>query len=203
MKKKLIITLLLSFNVVVRAQITIEGLAGNNYAHYISYTDKNLDSAKKWNYFNLNRFTVNYKNNALNTVSIEGQLTYQFKPWIGLSTGAGFYGEFFIPTLGLSLSYANDREDFFIQLYPTIGFFEKQIGPSVLGIIGYVPKLSKNWGISSQIIFSVDPSEISQIVRIGMDYKNKLQFGLGLDVINRVNTTNLNTNTGFFLRFNL
>jgi hypothetical protein len=203
MKKKLIITLLLSFNVVVRAQITIEGLVGNNYAHYISYTDKNLDSAKKWNYFNLNRFTVNYKNNALNTVSIEGQLTYQFKPWIGLSTGAGFYGEFFIPTLGLSLSYANDREDFFIQLYPTIGFFEKQIGPSVLGIIGYVPKLSKNWGISSQIIFSVDPSEISQIVRIGMDYKNKLQFGLGLDVINRVNTTNLNTNTGLFLRFNL
>jgi hypothetical protein len=187
----------------VRAQITIEGLGGNKYAHYISYTDKDLDSAKKWNYFNLNRFTVNYKNNALNTLSIEGQLTYQFKSWIGLATGGGFYDGFFIPTLGLSLSYSNEREDFFVQLYPTIGFFEKQIGPSLLGIIGYVPKLSKNWGISSQIIFSIDPSEVSQIVRFGLDYKYMMQFGLGIDMYQRLNTTTFNTNTGLFLRFNL
>lgn len=203
MKNILFAAIFLSLNTLIRAQLTIEALAGNKYAHYISYTDKDLDSAAKWNYFNLNRFTVNYNNKALNTVSIEGQLTYQFKPWIGISTGGGFYGEFFIPTLGLSLSYANVREDFFIQLYPTIGFFEKQIGPSVLGIIGYVPKLSKNWGISSQIIFSVDPSEISQIARIGLDYKNKLQFGLGIDVIQRLNTSKLNTNAGLFLRFNV
>jgi hypothetical protein len=203
MKNILFATIFLSLNTLIRAQLTIEALAGNKYAHYISYTDKDLDSAAKWNYFNLNRFTVNYNNKALNTVSIEGQLTYQFKPWIGISTGGGFYGEFFIPTLGLSLSYANVREDFFIQLYPTIGFFEKQIGPSVLGIIGYVPKLSLNWGISSQIIFSVDPSEISQIARIGLDYKNKLQFGLGIDVIQRLNTSKLNTNAGLFLRFNV
>ena len=203
MKNILFATIFLSLNTLIRAQLTIEALAGNKYAHYISYTDKDLDSAAKWNYFNLNRFTVNYNNKALNTVSIEGQLTYQFKPWIGISSGGGFYGEFFIPTLGLSLSYANVHEDFFIQLYPTIGFFEKQIGPSVLGIIGYVPKLSKNWGISSQIIFSVDPSEISQIVRIGLDYKTKLQFGLGIDVIQRLNTSKLNTNAGLFLRFNV
>ena len=203
MNNFLLVTLMLSLNILVRGQITMEGLAGNHYAHYISYTDKDIDSTAKWNYFNLNRFTVNYNNNALNTVSIEGQLTYQFKPWIGLSTGGGFYGGFFIPTLGLSLSYANEREDFFIQLYPTIGFFEKQIGPSVLGFIGYVPKLSTNWGLSSQIIFSVDPSEVSQIVRFGLDYKYIIQFGLGLDMFQRFNTSTLNTNTGIFLRFNL
>ena len=203
MKNFILVILLLSSNMLVRAQITIEGLGGNKYAHYISYTDKDLDSAKKWNYFNLNRFTVNYKNNALNTLSIEGQLTYQFKSWIGLATGGGFYDGFFIPTLGLSLSYSNEREYFFIQLYPTIGFFEKQIGPSLLGIIGYVPKLSKNWGISSQIIFSIDPSEVSQIVRFGLDYKYMMQFGLGIDMYQRLNTTTFNTNTGLFLRFNL
>ena len=80
---------------------------------------------------------------------------------------------------------------------------EKQIGPSVLGFIGYVPKLSTNWGLSSQIIFSVDPSEVSQIVRFGLDYKYIIQFGLGLDMFQRFNTSTLNTNTGIFLRFNL
>jgi len=202
MKKYLLVILLLSLNMLVRAQITIEGLAGNKYAHYISYTEKDLDSAKKWNYFNLNRFTVNYKNNAVNTVSIEGQLTYQFKPWIGLAAGGGFYGGFFIPTIGLSLAYSNESEDFFVQLYPTIGFFEKQFGPSVLGIIGYVPKLSKNWGISSQIIFSIDPIESAQIIRIGANYLNYIQFGLGLDTQQMFQTKQLNLNIGPFIRFN-
>jgi len=74
----------------IRAQIVLDALVGNKQAHYINYIDKDLDSAAKWNFFNLNRFTVNYNNKALNTVSIEGQLTYQFKPWLGLSVGGGF-----------------------------------------------------------------------------------------------------------------
>ena len=138
----------------IRAQIVLEALAGNKEAHYINYIDKNLDSSAKWNFFNLNRFTVNYKDKALNTVSIEGQLTYQFKPWLGVSAGGGFYGNLFVPTIGLSLSYINKKEDFFLQMYPTIGFAEGQVAPSILGLIGYAPKFSKSWGLSSQIIFS-------------------------------------------------
>ncbi|MBU3664112.1 MAG: hypothetical protein FGM41_13090, partial [Bacteroidetes bacterium] len=111
----------------IRAQIALEALAGNKQAHYINYIDKDLDSSAKWNFFNLNRFTVDYKDKALNNVSIEGQLTYQFRPWIGLSAGGGFYGELFVPTIGLSLAYMNKKEDFFIQMYPTIGFAEGQV----------------------------------------------------------------------------
>jgi hypothetical protein len=113
-------TIFLMVSLSIRAQIVLEALAGNKQAHYINYFDKDLDSTAKWNFFNLNRFTVNYKDKALNTVSIEGQLTYQFKPWIGVSAGGGFYGELFVPSIGLSLSYLNKKEDFFIQMYPTI-----------------------------------------------------------------------------------
>jgi len=186
----------------MRAQIVLDALVGNKQAHYINYIDKDLDSATKWNFFNLNRFTVNYNNKALNTVSIEGQLTYQFKPWLGLSVGGGFYGELFVPTIGLSLSYINKKEDFFIQMYPTIGIAAGQIVPSVLGLIAYIPKFNKSWGLSTQIIFSVDPNEASQIVRIGANYTDKVQFGVGTDVLQNFQTKNINFNLGPFIRFN-
>jgi hypothetical protein len=202
MRTFLLMTIFLMVSVSTRAQIALEALAGNQQAHYINYIDKDLDSTAKWNIFNLNRFTVNYKDKVLNTVSIEGQLTYQFKPWIGVSAGGGFYGELFVPTIGLSLSYMNKKEDFFIQMYPTIGFAEGQVAPSVLGIIGYSPKFSKNWGLSSQIIFSADPVEASQIIRIGANYKDKVQFGIGIDMLQNFETKNLNYNLGPFIRFN-
>ncbi|MCS6283705.1 MAG: hypothetical protein HUM72_24595 [Dolichospermum sp.] len=202
MRTLLFITIFLMLSVNIRAQIVLDALAGNKQAHYINYIDKDLDSTAKWNFFNLNRFTVNYKDKALNTVSIEGQLTYQFMPWIGLSAGGGFYGELFVPTIGLSLSYMNKKEDFFIQMYPTIGFVEGQVAPSILGIIGYTPKFSKSWGLSSQIIFSADPVESSQIIRIGANYKDKVQFGMGIDMLQNFETNNLNYNLGPFIRFN-
>ena len=96
----------------------------------------------------------------------------------------------------------NKKEDFFIQMYPTIGYVERQVAPSVLGLIGYIPKLSENWGLSSQIIFSIDPIEAAQIVRIGADYKEKIQFGIGIDMLQNFETKNLNYNLGPFIRFN-
>jgi hypothetical protein len=195
-------TLFLMVSLSIRAQIIIETLAGNKQAHYINYIDKDLDSSGKWNFFNLNRFTVNYKDKTLNTVSIEGQLSYQLKPWLGLSAGGGFYGELFVPAIGLSLSYMNKKEDFFIQFYPIIVYVEKQFALSLLGIIGYIPKFNKNWGLSSQIIFSVDPIEATQIVRIGADYKGKIQFGIGLDMTQNFDTRDLNFNIGPFVRYN-
>ena len=201
MRKFFLMTIFLMVCLSIRAQYVLEVLAGNQQAHYINYFDKDLDSTAKWNFFNLNRFTVNYKDKALNNVSIEGQLTYQFKPWVGLSAGGGFYGELFVPTIGLSLSYMNKKEDFFIQIYPTIGFAEGQVAPSVLGIIGYSPKFSKSWGLSSQIIFSADPVEASQIIRMGANYKDMVQFGIGIDMLQNFETKNSNYNFGPFIRF--
>jgi hypothetical protein len=202
MRKFFLMTIFLMVCLSIRAQNVLEVLAGNQQAHYINYFDKDLDSTAKWNFFNLNRFTVYYKDKALNNVSIEGQLTYQFKPWVGLSAGGGFYGELFVPTIGLSLSYMNKKEDFYIQIYPTIGFAEGQVAPSVLGIIGYSPKFSKSWGLSSQIIFSADPVEASQIIRMGANYKDMVQFGIGIDMLQNFETKNSNYNFGPFIRFN-
>lgn len=202
MKKSILVAIFIMATTHTYAQIAVETLAGNKQSHYINYLDKTIDSSAKWNFFNLNRFTVDYKDKALNTVSIEGQITYQFKPWVGISVGGGFYGELFVPTIGLSLSYMNKKEDFFIQMYPTIGIAEEQFAPSVLGLIGYAPKFNKSWGLSSQVIFSADPIETSQIVRIGANYKDRIQFGAGGDMVQNFQNKHLNFNFGPFIRFN-
>lgn len=96
----------------------------------------------------------------------------------------------------------NKKQDFFIQLYPTMVFVERQVAPSVLGLVGYTPKFNKTWGLSSQIIFSADPIEAAQIIRIGADYKEKFQFGIGVDMTQSFESKNLNFNLGPFVRFN-
>ena len=67
MKKSILIAILLLATHQLYAQMMLETLAGNEQAHYINYFDKDLDSSGKWNFFNLNRFTVNYKDKTLNT----------------------------------------------------------------------------------------------------------------------------------------
>ena len=61
MRTFFLMTIFLMVSLSIRAQIVLEALAGNKQAHYINYFDKDLDSLAKWNFFNLNRFTVNYK----------------------------------------------------------------------------------------------------------------------------------------------
>jgi hypothetical protein len=51
-------------------------------------------------------------------------------------------------------------------------------------------------GPPSQIIFSVDPIEASQIVRMGGNYKDMVQFGIGIDMLQNFQTPNLNLNLG-------
>jgi hypothetical protein len=58
------------------------------------------------------------------------------------------------------------------------------------------------WWLSSQIIFSADPIDVAQIVRAGANYKNKLQFGLWVDMLQNFETKNLIFNLGPFIRFN-
>ena len=85
-------------------------------------------------------------------------------------------------------------------MYPTIGIAQRQLVPSVLGLVAYLPKFSKSWGLSSQVIFSVDPIESSQIVRLGVSYNDKVQFGIGLDMLQNFQTKKSNFNLGPFIR---
>jgi hypothetical protein len=202
MRPLFLIAFVLVLSTNIRAQIILELLAGNRHVHYISYVQKDLDSTGKWNFFNLNRFTFNYKDNSRNTVAIEVQISYKFKRWLGLSTGGAFFGELFVPNIGLSLSLRNKKENLFLQMYPTLGITRRQLIPSVLGIFVYTSAIRKRLGLTSEIIFYSDPFKASQILRISVDYNAKIKLGIGADFSQNLETKNFTTSIGPFCRFN-
>jgi hypothetical protein len=204
------------------AQIPVETLVGNKQTHCISYWQKDIDSSGKFNYFSLSRFAIDREDKAFNNFAIEGQLTYQVKNWLGLSFGGGYAGNDFVPNVGLSLRYANKKGDFYIQSFPTVNL-DKTKSFNFFGIIGYTPKLSKNFGLFSQLIFltnlQLDKTQVmpnreilglftghnqsTQLLRIGIDYKEKFQVGFGADFNQFYKNQGDFSNLGVFIRMNL
>jgi len=202
MKNLFLVTILQMVTMVAHAQISNEILVGHKQVQYLSYWQKDIDSIGKFNFFNINRFAIDYNDKLLNNFSTEGQVTYLLKDWIGIAVGGGFDGEHFMPTLGLNLSYTNRKRDFFIEGYPTI-VITKPIAPGIFALIGYNPMFNKKWGFSSQLIFSLDEIQSSQLLRVGLNFKDNIQFGIGADMHQFQQSEANFYNLGFFVRINL
>lgn len=203
-------------------QIPVEVLVGHKQTQFVSYWQKDLDNAKKFNFFSYTSFAIDHKNDAYNNFSIDNQLSYSIKNWIGISVGGGYAGMNFVPSVGLNLSYSNAKGDFFIESYPTLQF-DKLKSFSLFGIAGYSPKFNEKWGLFSQLIFSanlqidktpMNPTrdvlglfaahqQSTQLIRVGLDYKEKYQFGFGTDFMQSPQGGGNFENLGVFFRANL
>lgn len=184
------------------AQISNELLVGNRQIHYISYWQKDIDSLGKYNFFNLNRFAKDFKDKSYSNLSTDAQISYRIKKWFGVAVGAGYNGETILPTLGLSLSLRNKKGDFFLEAYPTV-VIAKQVAPSIFALVGYNPKIKPKWGLSSQLIFAFNGISTSQLVRLGINLKDKLHLGMGADISYFYDNQPILYNLGTFIRLNL
>ncbi len=184
------------------AQISNELLVGNRQAHYISYWQKDIDKLGKYNLFNLNRFVRDFKDVSYSNLSMDIQVSCRMNKWFGISTGAGYNGEIILPNIGFSLSFRNKKEDFFIEAFPTVGI-TKQITPSIFAIVGYNPKIKHKWGLSNQLIFTLNVISSSQLIRLGLNFKDKFQFGIGADINYFYENKPSIYNFGAFIRLNL
>jgi len=204
------------------AQIPFEVMAGNKQTLYFAYIQKDVDSIGRWNIFSQGLYAVNYKDTAQNAISIDNQLTYQLNNWLGISIGGTFDGLQFNPTLGLSLGYLNEKGDFSITAFPMLQL-AKPMALDVFGLINYSPQFNKKWGLFSQFIIGTNlglQKEIpnqkreilnvftrhnisNQLLRIGLNYKQKFQFGVGVDLSQfGMNEGNFE-NFGVFLRYQI
>lgn len=204
------------------AQIPFEVMIGDKQTQYFSYIQKDIDSAGRWNIFSQSLFTSHYKDRSLNSISMEGQLTYQVTPWLGISGGGAFDGLEFNPVLGLSLQYLNTRGDFYVNLFPLVQF-AKPISADFFLLANYTPSFNKTWGLFSQLIASSNlgiqkefPEQdrqllniftrhnvSAQLLRIGLDYKRRFQFGFGLDLLHIGHGEGNLENAGIFLRYSI
>jgi len=197
-------------------------MVGNKQSSYINYTQKNLDSLGKLNFFNLNRFAIDHKHPELNNYSMEGQLSYNLNSWFGLSLGASFEGNLLMPSLGFSLSHINKKQDFLLAAYPMVQLADQK-SFNFSGFLVYVPKFNASWGLFSQLIFNsnlgLEKSEIQpkrnimgiftghnysiQFLRLGFNYNQTFQFGLGVDLFQFSKRLGTLANLGVFVRYEI
>ncbi|GAB4400896.1 MAG: hypothetical protein OHK0053_22990 [Microscillaceae bacterium] len=222
MKKYILVAIFIMVTKYTYAQIPLEVMVGNKQTQYFAFIQKDLDSVGRWNVFSQSLFTVNYQDSLQNSISIDGQLTYQFNTWLGISAGGSFDGQQFNPTLGLSLSYLNKKGNFSISAFPVVQL-AKPIALDFFALINYVPQFNKNWGLFSQLIAGTNlglqkehPNQnreilsiftrhniSSQLLRVGLNYKQKIQFGLGADLAQFGKNEGTFENFGIFLRYQL
>ncbi|AEI51384.1 hypothetical protein [Runella slithyformis] len=222
MKNYIFVTILVMVARYSFAQIPFEVMVGNKQTLYFAYIQKDLDNIGRWNIFSQGLYAVNYRDSSLNSISIDNQLTYQFNNWLGISAGGSFDGVQFIPTLGLSLGYFNKKGDFSITAFPTIQL-AKPRALDVFGLINYSPQFKKKWGLFCQLIIGTnlgvqkeDPNQkreilniftlhniSNQLIRVGLNYKQKFQFGIGADFAQFGMNEATFENFGLFLRYQL
>jgi hypothetical protein len=153
---------------------------------------------------------------------VDNQLTYQFNPWFGLSAGGGFDGQQFNPTLGLSLSYLNPKGDFLVTAFPTVQL-AKPAALDLFALINYCPVFNKTWGLFSQFIlgtnlglqkespdqkrqvlnFFTRHNASTQLMRLGLNYRQKFQFGIGADLAQFGMNEGSFENFGLFIRYQI
>ncbi|MDX2302442.1 MAG: hypothetical protein NW226_06555 [Microscillaceae bacterium] len=222
MKKYILVAIFAMATQYTFAQIPFEVMVGNKQTQYFAYIQKDLDSIGRWNVFTQSIFAINYKDNTQNSISIDGQLTYQLNNWLGISAGGAFDGLQFNPTLGLSLTYFNKKGDFLITAFPTVQL-AKPMALDLFALISYSPQFNKKWGIFSQFILGTNlglqkeyPNQrreilnfftrhtaSTQLLRIGLNYKQKFQFGVGADLAQFGINEGAFENFGIFLRYQI
>lgn len=204
------------------SQIPFEVMVGNKQTQYFGYIQKDLDSIGRWSIFSQSIFAINHQDSSLNSISIDGQLTYMLNNWLGVSAGGAYDGNRFNPTVGLSFTYVNPKRDFVITAFPTIQL-AKPISLDFFALINYCPQFNQKWGLFSQCIlgtnlglqkeypnqerevlnFFTSHNGSSQILRVGMNYRQKFQFGIGADLAQFGINLGSFENFGVFLRYQL
>jgi hypothetical protein len=204
------------------AQIPFEVMVGNKQTQYFGYVQKDLDSIGRWNIFSQSIFAINHKDSTMNSISVDGQLTYMLNNWLGIAAGGAFDGNKFNPTIGLSLTYVNKKRDFVITAFRTLQM-AKPIALDLFALINYSPQFNQKWGLFSQFILGTNlglqkeyPNQkrevlnfftrhngSTQLLRVGLNYKQKFQFGIGADLAQFGMNEGTFENFGIFLRYQI
>ncbi len=180
-----------------KAQIPVEVMFGDEQLQHQFFFFRDLDRNQKVNLFNMTRFSMDYENRIFNNSLVTSQLAYNLTPFLGISGGVTFADNRLSPLAAISLTYLNKKQDLFLTLFPSV-VFNEETNFEMSGIFLYTPQLTKDFKLFTQVIFAstfnrqMDTHLFSnQQCRIGVDYKDLFQVGIGID------QTYINTGEGY------
>lgn len=172
---------------------------------------KDLDEKKNYSVFTQGRFTVDYENEALNTTFLATYLTRNITKKWGVSVGGASNIQEFNPLIAISYTHISEDQRLVINLFPSL-MLGKNTSYELSGIVMYMPKISEKWSSFNQLLFATNltAEDLShrysiQQLRVGLDYKQALQFGLGIDLnfLGEGEVYDYSRNIGVFVRTTL
>jgi hypothetical protein len=206
MKKRILIFFALTtlkFSAI--AQIQPQIFAGHQAVEYNFLWFKDFDSTKRVTLFNFSFYNINYEDQSRNTYEIYQVATYNITSNWGLAGGGRFANGEFQPVLAVSYQLATSN--LYFNIFPSIQYssLTEQLNYSLFGLLFYKPRLSKTWRMFNQVAFEPFVSKQGHVfsyqqLRMGLEYKNGVQFGLGANLEQFGESFDSTYNIGLFIR---
>lgn len=187
------------------AQLPVQVFGGNKAIEYNFLWYKGIDKKGKVNLFNFTFFTIDYQDKSRNAYEIYQVATYNFTKNWGLAGGGRFTSGQFAPQI--AISYQLETKDLYLNIFPTVQYLsnQQQVGYSLFGLLFYKPKINETWKMFNQLAFeplfnTKEHIYSYQQIRIGLEYKELFQFGLGVNLEQTGAKFETRHNFGVFIR---
>lgn len=202
------------------AQVNAEWSAGQVHFQHFSFVESDLDSNGRFNFFGSTLYRAYYQNPSFNFVNVEAQLSMSIVPGLGVALGTSFDGRVPIVSTGLNLEWANKSEEVYIACYPVVQWADRS-RLDIFAIGGYEPKVKRTFAGFYQGVFGFNrhlftltnseairatpkqPMNIGVMLRLGINWRNKCQFGIAIDADAESNVQQGIVNIGLFFRIRL
>ncbi|AZA80700.1 hypothetical protein C1637_12255 [Chryseobacterium lactis] len=199
--KKYVFLLTLLFPFYGQSQISIQAYGGNKESEILGIYSKDFKS--KWNYFASGTIAYTYDSKKV-TPELYQNLNYGIgKNW-GVSAGVHISDQDIMPSVGLA--YGKENDVFGISIFPAVTYSTdaKQFGLGLYTLLEYTPKINERFNFYSMLIVESDFSfkehqSSSQVIRLGLETKKKMQFGIGSNIAQTGSTFESEANFGVFI----
>ncbi|MGE8554827.1 MAG: hypothetical protein ACN6OB_12975 [Chryseobacterium jejuense] len=200
MKKSIfLLGLLLPF--CAKAQISVQAYAGNKETEVLAIYDKDFGS--KWNYFASGTIGYDYDLKKVNP-ELYQNINYGIGKNLGVSAGVHISDKDIMPSVGLAYGKGNDV--FGINVFPALTYSTdaKELGLGLYTLLEYTPKINERFNFYSMLIVESDFSfkehqASSQIIRLGLENRKKMQFGIGSNISQTGSSYETDINFGVFI----
>lgn len=199
--KKNIFLLALLVSLWGKAQISVQAYAGNKETEVLGIYDKDFGS--KWNYFASGTIGYDYSQKKVNP-ELYQNLNYGIAKNMGISAGVHISDKDIMPSVGLAYGKGNDV--FGISVFPALTYSmdAKELGLGVYTLLEYTPKINDRLNFYSMLIVESDFSfkehqSSSQVIRLGLENKKKMQFGIGSNISQAGSSYETDVNFGIFI----
>ncbi|WP_133121678.1 hypothetical protein [Chryseobacterium sp. PMSZPI] len=199
MKNVFLLTLLLPFW--GKTQISVQAYGGNKETEILGIYNK--DFSNKWNYFASGTIAYEYDSKKVNP-EIYQNLNYGIgKNW-GVSAGVHISNKDVMPSVGLA--YGKENDALGISIFPAFTYSTdaKEFGLGLYTLLEYTPKINERLNFYSMLIVESDFSfkkhqSSSQVIRLGLENKKKMQFGIGSTISQTGSNFETDVNFGVFI----